>query len=109
MIGVGAYVVQSLTINGVQCAFPTLPIFTESRESLKELQITTLKILFAATGHKYSGGDILKKSDFVITDSTSNNLEVIGILRKELQVDEIPNTLSCNVHLLMFQAKMKEI
>ena len=38
---VGASVAQSLTINRVQHALPAFPIFTESRESLKELQITT--------------------------------------------------------------------
>ena len=54
MNGVGSFVVQSLTINGVQRTLPTLGIFTESRESLKDLEITTLKILPAATGHKYS-------------------------------------------------------
>ena len=89
MSGVGAYVVQSLT-NGVQRALPTFAIFTESRESLKDLQVTTLKMLSAATGHKYSEQDIYKKIDFVMTDSTSHNLEVIGVVGKELDVEEIP-------------------
>ena len=102
MSGVGTYVVQSLTINGVQCALATLPIFTESRESLKRLQITTLKIL--------SLRPVTKKTDFVMTDSTSHNLEVNGIVGKELQVGEIQKTLLCNVQpLLIFQAKMKKI
>ena len=35
MSGVGSYVVQSLTINGVNKSLPTLAIFTESRETLK--------------------------------------------------------------------------
>ena len=35
MSGVGSYVVQSLTINGVKRSLPTLAIFTESRETLK--------------------------------------------------------------------------
>ena len=109
MSGVGA-VVQSLTINGTQRALPTLPIFTESRESLKELQITTLKILSAATGHKFSEEEIFKKIDFVMTDSTSHNLEVVGMVGEELQVEHIPKTLLCNVHpLMMFQGKMKEL
>ena len=110
MSGVGAYEVQSLTINGVQRALPTLSIFTESRKSLEELQITTLKILSAPTGHKYLGEDIFERINFVVTDSTSHNLEVIAMVEKELQVNEIPKTLFCNVHpLMMFQAKLKEI
>ena len=52
--GVGSYVVQSLTINGEQCALSTFSIFTELRESLAELQATTLKILSAASFHRYS-------------------------------------------------------
>ena len=46
----------------------------------------------------------------MVTDSTKYNLEVIGMVEKELQVHEIPKTLFCNVHhLMMFQANMKEI
>ena len=61
MIGMGLYVVQSLTSNAVQTTLLTLTIFTESRESLKDLEITVLQILSAASGHKYSEQDILKK------------------------------------------------
>ena len=61
MSGVGLYVIQSLTINGVQRSFPILAIFTESRESLKDLELTTFHILSAASGNKYSEQDILKK------------------------------------------------
>ena len=46
-------VVLSFTINGVQHALPTMSIFTESRQSFKDLEITILKMLSAATGHKY--------------------------------------------------------
>ena len=69
--GVGSYVVQSLTINGVQRALPTFSIFTESRELLTDLEVTTLKILSAAFFHKYSDQDILGKIDLVMSDSTS--------------------------------------
>ena len=61
--GVGSYVVQSLTINGVQRSLPILAIFTESRESLKHLELTTFQILSAASGNKHSKQDILKKYD----------------------------------------------
>ena len=108
MNGVGSFVVQSLTINGVRRTLPTLGIFTESRESLKDLEITTLKILSAATGHKYSEQDVLKKISSVMTDSTSHNLEVIGLVAEELEVEHIPKTLLCNIHpLMMFQGQMK--
>ena len=108
MNGVGSFVVQSLTINGVQRTLPNLGIFTESRESLKDLEITTLKILSTATGHKYSEQDILKKISFVMTDSTFHNLEVIGLVAEELEVEHIAKTLLCNIHpLTMFQGKMK--
>ena len=64
--GTGAFVVQSFIINGDQRCLPTFSIFTESRESQKELEITTLKILAAACGHKYSEKDIEK--DFFCHD-----------------------------------------
>ena len=41
MSGVGNYVVQSFTINNVQRALPTFTIFTETRESLKEMEKMT--------------------------------------------------------------------
>lgn len=50
----GSYVVSSLTINGIQRALPTFSIFTESRDSLKNLQIRTYEILSAACCHKYT-------------------------------------------------------
>ena len=59
--GVGSYVVQSLTINVVQRSLPTLDIFTESRESLKDLEITALQILSDSSGHMYSKEDIFQK------------------------------------------------
>ena len=95
MSGVGSYVVQSLTVNGEQHSLPTLGVFTESRETLKELEITTLKILSAACGHRYSEQQILEKISFVMTDSTSHNLGVVEIVCEELGVEKIPGTLLC--------------
>ena len=51
---VRSYIVQSLTMNGEQRPLPSFGIFKESRESLAELEATTLKILFAASFHRYS-------------------------------------------------------
>ena len=108
--GVGAYVVQSLTINGKPRNLPTFGVFTESRETLAELMKVTLDILAAASGYKYSREDILKKINFVMTDSTSHNLNVIEQVCEELEVEDVPNTLLCNVHpLMLFQRKIKEL
>ena len=68
MSGVGSYMVQSLTINGVQRSLPTLRIFTESRLSLKDLEITTLKILSAASNHKYTLGICYFEKDIFCDD-----------------------------------------
>ena len=72
--GVGNFVVQSFYINGKQRALPTLPIFTESRASLTEMQRFILKILSAASGYKYSEKEIVERIDFVVTDSTEHNM-----------------------------------
>ena len=45
-----------------------------------------------------------------MTDSSSHDLEVMGLMAEELQVEHVPKTLLCNVHpLMMFQGKMKEL
>ena len=74
MSGVGSYVVQSFIINNVQRILPTFSIFTESGESLKEMEIMTIKMLCAASGYKYTEKDILANIDFVMADSTAHNL-----------------------------------
>ena len=108
MSGVGKYVGQSFTINKVQRVLPTFSVFTESRDSLKELEIMTLKMLCAATGFKYTQQDILANIDFVMTDSTSHNLEVMESVCKEFDV-KAPKALICNIHPLMMQKKVKEV
>ena len=59
MSGVGKYVVQYFTINKLQRVLPTFSIFTESQDSLKEMEIMALKMLCAATGFKYTEQDSL--------------------------------------------------
>ena len=56
--GIGNFIVQSFIINRKQRALPTLQIFTESVQSLKELGKMTLEILFLASGRKYSEVEI---------------------------------------------------
>ena len=108
--GVGNYVVQSLTINGVQRTLPTLPIVSESKNTLKDHHMHTLKILSAASGGNYQEQQLFKKISFRMTDSTAHNLEVLKIMDKELNSKHNPPALSCNVHLLMmFQNKIKDL
>ena len=79
---------------------------TESRSTLKDLEIVTLQILSAASRYEYSEQDIMKKISFVMTDSTYNNLKVTELVCAELKVPEVPKTLLCNAHpLMMFQSK----
>ena len=67
MSGLGSYVVQSLTIDNVQCVLPTFSIFTESRSSLQEMEITTLKIMCCAVGYCYTEAEILSNVKFVMS------------------------------------------
>ena len=64
--------VQYVTIDGKQWTLPTTGILTESRESLAELEKSTIEILSAATGYKYSAKDIVEKINFVMTNSTAH-------------------------------------
>ena len=108
--GVGNYIVQSFFINGKQRALPTLPIFTESRANLTEMQLFTLQILSAASGLKYTEKDIIERVDFVVTDSTEHNLGVIENVCKELGTESVPDSLVCHVHpMMMFQRKVKAV
>ena len=101
---------QSFSINGKQRALPTLNIFTETRASLKELQLTTYKILAASSGWKYTEKDLVEKIDFVMTDSTAHNIGVIQDVRDELETDSIPDSLICHIHpMMMFQRKVKAV
>ena len=90
--GIGSYIVQSLKENGKQRGFPTFGIFIESRESLVELEAATRKILTAASFHRCSEKDIPNRIDFVTTDSTSHNLEVIERIREKLSWEHPRNT-----------------
>ena len=58
---VGGYFVQSLTVNGAQRALPPLSIVSESHETLKELQITALRLLSASSGYSYSERELLER------------------------------------------------
>ena len=106
--GVGGYIVQSFSIDGKQRVLPTLRIFSESRATLKELELMNFQMLSAATGCKFSEKDLVEKIDFVITDSTSHNLGVIEDVCEDLNIDSVPCSLVCHIHpTMMFQRVVK--
>ena len=108
--GVRNYVVQSLSINGVQRNLPTFGIFTEKRETLADLVKCTIQILSAASVYKYSTSDIIKEITFVMSDNTAHNLEVIEKVCEDEGAENNPLVILCNIHsLMMFQRKMKEL
>ena len=76
---------------------------------MRDLESTTLNILCAAVGYKYTEAQILENIDFYMTDSTSHNLNVIEGLCEQHGVVP-PKALTCNVHpLMMMQKKIKEV
>ena len=83
--------------------------FAETK-SLAELVQTTLEILSAATGYMYTESQIIAKIDFVMTDSTSHNLDVIEMVCEEKESEYVPSSLVCNIHpLMMMQLKVKQL
>ena len=106
--GMGNYVVQSLSISGVQKNLLTFGIFTDKRETLADLVKCTIQILSAVSAYKYSISDILKMITFIMSDSAAHNLKVMEVCEDE-GVENNPFALLCNIHpLMMFQRKIKE-
>ena len=72
--------------------------------------MATYRILAAATGWEYTEKDLDSKIDIVITDSAAHNLGVIEEVCKELNVEDIPDSLVCHIHpMMMFQRKIKSV
>ena len=96
---VGSYVVQSFCINGKQRALPTLPVFSESKDTVKD---TTLKMMSASTGFKYSEKEIMERIDFVMTGSTARNIGVIKEVCEQLEVanENVPKLFSAIYKML---------
>jgi len=110
MSGVGNYVVQYVTINGTQRTLPTMSIFTESCESLAELERSTIEILSASVGFKYSPKDIIEKINFVMTDRTAHNLKVFDSVCQDLGTEHTHTSVTCNMHvLMMIQRKAEKV
>lgn len=56
----------------------------------------------AACGGQHCEKDILQKIDFIMTDSTADDLNVTKNVCQELGWDSVPNSLECDLHALMF-------
>ena len=109
MNGIGNYVVHSFIINGIHRSLSTFDVFSESKETLKDLQITTLDILSAESNYNYKPDEIFKRVSFAMSDSIAHNLGVVEEVCKDLNVKEVPGSLLCNVHpLMVFDRKMKK-
>ena len=103
--GVGNFVVQGITVNGKHRALPILGIERETRTNLAELKVTTFKILEIASG--IPAKKLFQRVNFVMTDQTAHNLEVESLVCEELEIDQLPFHLFCNVHptlMLIVQA-----
>lgn len=103
--GVGSFMVQGVTIDGVFRAFPALPIASESCENLASLKSTVLKILEICSG--VPAVQIFEKITFRMMDSTSHNFGVDELVAMDLGTDHIPEELLCQTHpVLMFNREM---
>ena len=61
----------------------------------------------AECGGQHSEKDILQKIDFIMTDSTADDLNVTKNVCQELGWDSVPNSLECDLHALMMCVKRK--
>ena len=76
-------------------------IFSETRASLKDLQLMTFKILAALSGWKLN---------FVMTDCSARKLVVIKDICAEFETESLHDSLICNVHpMKMFQKLIKQV
>ena len=106
----GTYVIQSLSVKGIQRNLLTLGIFTEKRDMLTKLIKLTVEIMSSASGYKSSCAAFLCKTDFTLSDSTSHNQSKMEHFFENEGIQEnAPEQLLCSVHLLMLlQKKIKE-
>ena len=69
---------------------------------------TTLEIPSVATGCMYTKSQIMAKTDFIMTDSTSHNVGVIQMVCEEVENEYVPSSLLSDIHpLMMMQHKGK--
>ena len=106
--GAGSYSVQGITVDKQYYAFPTLSLASETRENLAALKVAVLNILSVCSG--VPAETLWTKIDFLMTDSTSHNLEVAEKVAESLDSEHQPEHLLCQVHpALMFSRKLQEV
>ena len=66
-------------------------------------------MLAVATAWKFNESDFVYRINFVMTDSNAHNFGVIEDVFSELQVENIPDSLVCYAHPMMFQRKVKDV
>ena len=99
--GAGSYSVQGISLQGEFYPLPTLPISSETRDNLAALKLTVLELL--ATCGNTSMEELWARTDFIMTDSVSHNLEVENLVSNELDMSYKPGHLLCHTHpALMF-------
>ena len=67
------------------------------------------KMLAAAAAWKFNESDFVYRINFVMTESNAHNFRVIEDVFSELQVENIPDSLVCHAHPMMFQRKVKDV
>ena len=103
--GAGSYSVQGISLNGEFYPLPTLPISRETRENLASLKLTVLELL--ATCGEVTVQELWARTDFLMTDAVSHNLEVENLVSEKLEMEHTPGHLLCNTHpSLMFSRVM---
>ena len=66
-------------------------------------------MLAAATAWKFNESDFVYRINFVMTDSNAHNFRMTEDVFSELQVENIPDSLVCHAHPMMFQRKVKDV
>ena len=93
---VSNYVVQFMPVNGEQSNLPN----SMRRQKLADLVKRAVSILPTIFAYKYSW-EILKKMDFVKSNSRDHNLKVMEKVCKNDRIEKALLVVICNVHLLM--------
>ena len=68
---------------------------TQTRASLKDLQVMAMRMWVASSGWKYTEKYLIEKIDFVMTDSTAYNLVAIQDVCAELKTESISESSIC--------------
>ena len=97
--GAGSYSVQGISLEKEFFPLPTLSISSETRQNLAALKLTVLDVL--ATCSSVTVEELWARTDFIMTDSVSHNLEVENLVSEELDMEYTPGHLLCHTQLLV--------